>query len=159
MTASSSIGIIRDSIISKIETLLPTKTRIIKPRALQQNNDRLLIDGLGVYVGSSSPSDQSLGLHMTVESSNIEIVLSKIIYSLENSYVNEAYVEDTLQLEKELIIEGLGDLTLASIENSLLSIVYAGDDGGQYIFAEKNNFLALTITFNVVYSKNKTYII
>jgi hypothetical protein len=153
----STLGTIRNAMVTKITTLFPNKKRIPRPRVLDQNIDNFLNDGFGIYIGPSTISDQDLGYHMAVRSSEINIILTEKIYTLDNNYVGEAAAENSLHGNKESLIQSISEMTLEAIEDDFLNILYTSDDGGEFIFAEKNNYLALTITFTVNYSKNKTY--
>jgi len=153
----STLGTIRDAMVTKITTLFPNKKRIPRPRVLDQNIDNFLNDGFGIYIGPSTISDQDLGYHIAVRSSEINVVLTEKIYTLDNNHVGEAAAENSLHGNKESLIQSISEMTLEAIEDDFLNILYTSDDGGEFIFAEKNNYLALTITFTVNYSKNKTY--
>ncbi len=153
----STPGTIRDAIATKISNAYSSKTRIVRPRAIDQNNKQLLDDAYGVYIGSTSESDQNLGMHLSVKSTEIIVVLTKKIYTLENNHEGEASVEDALCDEKEVIIQNVADIKFEGVDASLVDLIYSGDDGGEYIFVEKNNYLALNITFSLLYSKDKTY--
>lgn len=153
----STLGTIRDAMATKISALLTSKKRIPRPRVLDQNIDKILDDAWGIYIGTSTNAEQSLGYHFSVKSTEINVVLTEKINTLDNNFVAEAAVEDSLHGDKESVIQSISEMTLEGVEGDFLNITYSSDDGGEYIYAGKNNYLALTITFIVTYSKDKTY--
>lgn len=148
---------IRDAIVTKITTLYPDKTRLVRPRVIDQNNKQLLDDGYGIYIGPTQLGDVDLGIHLSVKSTDILVILTKKIYTLENDFSGEATAENDLCNEKELVIRDVADIKSEGVDSSLVDLRYIGDDGGEYIFGEKNNYLALTMTFSLLYQKDKTY--
>jgi len=155
----STPGTVRDSMVTKITTLYSSKTRIPKPRALDQNNDNLMKDGYGIYLGPTTTVDDSLGPHFVVKSTEINVVISKKIYSKENDFTGEASVEDTLADERDAIINAVRDIISEGVDSNLVDLVYVGDDGGEFIFGDKNNYLAMTVNFAVQYKQDLTYCI
>lgn len=150
-------GTARDAIINKLTSTFTSKQRITKPRALELNNDNLLKDGVGIYIGSSTVSDTNLGFHISTKSTEIIIILTKRYFPLDNKHEEEAAAEDALSGEKDTVITAVAEVLRDNIGDGILDLQYVGDDGGQFIFGEKTNHLALSITYNLVYNTDKTY--
>ncbi len=151
----STPGTVRNNMITQIEATLTSKTRIPNPREIAQNNDNFLMDGYGIYIGPGSPADSDLGFHFSTKAVDIIVVLTEKIYGLENEPTAAANVEDSLHDDKDSIIDAIANIS--GIDSNMISLEYTGDDGGEFIFADKNNYLALSINFALQYKKDKTY--
>lgn len=151
----TNVTLIHNAIKSQLSALFPTKTVIPNPFELDQNNDNFLKDGYGIFYGPGSLPDFDLGIHIQGYQREFNVVLAKKVYRLESNNDQFETVQLALIEDQNTMVNSFADIR--SIDINVVRLEYVSDSGVEFIFAEKNNYLALTTSFEVTYKEDKTY--
>lgn len=151
----SNVSTIHSAIKSRLSTIFPNKTVIPNPFELDQNNDNLLKDGYGIFYGAASLPEFDLGIHIQGYLREFNIVLAKKVYRLEVDSQPFETVQLALLEDQNTMVNSLANVR--SIDPNVVRLEYVSDSGVEFIFSEKNNYLAITTNFDVSYKELKTY--
>lgn len=151
----SNVSTIHASLVASLASLFPSKTVIPNPFSLEDNNQNLLKDGYGYFYGPAGLPDFDLGIHIQGYSRDFNIVMTKNVYRTDIS--PEPFVTTQLALleDQNTLVNSFADIR--NLDQNVVSIEFVSDSGVEFIFADKNNYLALTTTFAVSYREDKTY--
>lgn len=142
----SNVTPIYNAIISELETLFPTKTRIQNPYSLTDNMSPYLVNGWGVKVGGSSPSELVEYCSRIVDRT-FTFVLTRELIRLDNETpgidtMTLAFIEDINSLEGLM-----ADLTELDIPEQIAAIRPVETSGIQQMNQDKFNFLTVEASF------------
>ena len=146
----SKISDIYDALVSKIETALPTYTRIPNPYDIGENPDVLLDAAYGIAVGAGTNTQRFVGCATTWEREfTIGLITQKV--NLENDTLGKASIEKALlENHKTLLLALEADPSLGAI---CIKSYMISDAGIQYLEGEgdRGKFLALEVSLVVEY--------
>ena len=138
---------IHDEIYTTIVTHFPTKTELLNPYDITDNNDLFLKNGFGVEIGPSNLSDvfsrQIRQFRRDVSISFTKRVLSSDQKTSIRKVAEKSLVSDELTL-------------IAALKNNISSeyVEFVSDEGIEYIFDEKESFIRLRCSFIINYVEN-----
>ncbi len=139
---------IYDQIYSVIETLFDTKRELLNPYETEDNNSLRLKQGYSLEIG---PSADTGNMPSGIDFSRaIGITLTKINIASDKSS------GDRKTKEKELLAEQLS--LIAALKSGLTlvnTVSFLGDDGIEYVFNEREDYLKLRSNFNINYFKEE----
>jgi len=151
----SNVSTIHDSLIASLASLFPSKTVIPNPFNLEDNNQNLLKNGYGYFYGAAGLPEFDLGIHIQGYARDFNIVMTKNVYRTDISPDPFATTQLALLEEQNTLVNSFADIR--NLDQNVVSIEFVSDSGVEFIFADKNNYLALTTTFAVAYREDKTY--
>lgn len=151
----SNVSDIHAALKARMASLFPSKTIIPNPFDVADNSDNLLKDGYGIYYGPAGLADFDLGIHLQSYQREFNIVLAKKVYRLESNTDQFETVQLALIEDQNTIVNSFADIR--SIDINVVRLEYVSDGGIEFVFNEKNNYLALTTSFDVTYKEDKTY--
>lgn len=147
----SQISTVFGAIHTRLETLLPDHTRIGDPYDLEANNELFLRQGYGVSIGPGAFENEGILAEgcKTATSRTFDIHVMRKFYALEN----DGPLKDTtaLQIMEDLAIIVKDFLLEETLNDNATITDYESDSGIFKVIAEKDNFLAATISITVRY--------
>lgn len=152
---SSNVTAIHNSLIASLAALFPDKTIIPNPFDLENNNQNFLKNGYGYFYGPAGLPEFDLGIHFQGYSRDFSIVLSRNVYRTDIS--TDPFATTQLQLieDQNILVNAFADIR--NIDQNVVTLEFVSDSGIEFVFADKNNYLALTTDFAVTYKEDKTY--
>lgn len=143
----SKISTVYDTVRSALATLFPNKTEIPNPYSLADNNDRLLLDGVGLRVGN-----QVIGTLETLKDSIIirdfSVIFTKHVMATADN--PDPIIVETKNILEDSVIARLDllDFDQMGIDLSVEKIDYLGSSGIEFINSGKFNIISLVNTFS-----------
>lgn len=151
----SNITNIFNSLSQTLIDTFPGKTVIPNPFDLGENNQNLLKNGYGFYFGPAGLPDFDLGVHIQGYSREFVVVMTKNVYRTDVSLDPFSQTQLELIEEQNTLVNTFADVR--NLDQNVVSIEFVSDGGVEFIFADKNNYLALATNFAVSYREDKTY--
>lgn len=136
-----------------IETFA-TKTKIPNPFDTASNNDNLLKNGYGIHLSSGSVSDLDYPQFVVYDRSLV-VTLTKEIFRVQSDTDVLFDVQKTLLEEQNTLVTSLAKNR--TFDNDIIRVEFSGDNGIEFIYGDKFNFLKLESTFVLSYREDKTY--
>jgi hypothetical protein len=147
---STKIADIYDSIVTKLETILPSFQRVPNPYALDENTAILLRKAFGLAIGPGTNTERYVGCIATWER-DYTIGLVTQVVNTENDTLGRAMVEkDIIDAHREILLAFETDSTLSG---QCIKAVITDDGGINYIQGAESKYLALEITLRVEYQE------
>lgn len=137
---------IYDRIFVALEAAFPDRKELINPYIITDNNNLYLKSGYGVELGPMAKSEAFNRVQRQFQR-NVSISLTEKIASTD---------KDTLvrrSKEKELISDQLTLIT--TLKNNISSdwVEFVSDEGIEYIFDERDNYIRLRANFIINYNE------
>lgn len=151
----SNVSTIHTSLLASLAGMFPNKTIIPNPFNLEDNNQNLMKDGYGFFYGAAGLPDFDLGIHIQGYSREFNVVITKNVYRTDVSPDPYTTAQLALLEDQNTMVNTFADVR--NLDQNVVSIEFVSDGGVEFIFADKNNYLALTTTFAVSYKEDKTY--
>ena len=142
---------IHDEIYSTISATFPTKTELKNPYDIADNDGHMLKNGYGVVIGAISLSD-AFSRQIRQFRRDVRISLTKrILSSDQKTSIRKA-------AEKSLVSDELTLIT--ALKNNISSefVEFVGDEGIEYIFDEREDYIRLQCNFIINYVENVRYL-
>lgn len=150
----SKVSNIYDLFEAAISTILTGKTEIPNPFDIESNNDNFLKDGYGFIYGAAT-GDSETYPSFEYYTRPIVLVTTKVIYKNRSDVDVYGTVQKQMIEDQNTIITTLAkDRTF---DDDLTSLEFSGDNGVEFIFGDKFNFLKLESTFDLKYREDKYY--
>jgi hypothetical protein len=147
---TTKIADIYDSIVTKLETILPNFQRVPNPYALDENTAILLRKAFGLAIGPGTNTERYVGCIATWER-DYTIGLVTQVVNTENDTLGRAMVEkDIIDAHREILLAFETDSTLSG---QCIKAVITDDGGINYIQGAESKYLALEITLRVEYQE------
>ena len=144
------IADIYDAMVVKIETALPSFTRLPNPYALDENTAVLMRNSYGIAIGSGTNTERYVS-SLTSWQREYTIGLVSQVVSTENDTLGKALVEKNMIDAHRAIFQAFEiDSTLSGICTKALVV---SDSGIEYITGNLSKFLAIEITISVDYQE------
>ena len=145
-------------IYTKIETNLAatfsSKTVIPNPISVSDNNDNILMDGQGFFMGASSESDIDFPTYQVYQR-DIHIILTRHVYRQDNDLSELGTAQKQLFEDQNTLLVALArDSDLCT---SIIRGEFTGDSGIEFVYDGKFGHLKLQTTFVVHYKEDLTY--
>lgn len=152
----SNISTIYDAIVDLLEATFPDHKKMDNPYAPDLNNDRLLTKSFGIYMSGASNSNRVLDCSLSIQR-QVVIHLTRINRGTERDKDIRLSAEKALLEDHFTLLNTFYQATaLDSVNSSVANFSYESDNGVEFVFAEKNNFLLITSTFTLEYLENVT---
>lgn len=135
-------------LIDLIGETFTDKSQLTNPYVLDDNEDIFLKSGYGVAILPTSNLNRATSCLYSI-GRDVEITFTKQIFGTnrdisERQTVEKGLMQDQLDLIKAIDSDGqLNDL--------LANSAFLGDNGIEFIFNDRNNFVALTCNFTLEY--------
>lgn len=146
----SNISSIFDRVYSIITTNFSTKTELKNPYELIDNDDCNLKNGYGVAWGSVEDLEvirkQAINLRR-----NLVITFTKKIYTTEQNTSARKTAEKALMEDELTLINLISDDF--DLKKYAEDVKFVGDDGISFIFDDRQNYLAVSMSFDVDYTE------
>ena len=142
------ISTIHDTIIAKLITVFPAKTRLPNAYSLPDNADQFVKNGYGLKYNGSDRIDFEFCKRR--ESANFSVVLTNQFFHLETKETafddpTKTILEDAETFKAEFYkVQNLGDSNIISVDVTTTS-------GLANLTGDKYNFLTIEINFKVDY--------
>lgn len=134
-----------DAIVTRVQTVLSTHTRITNPYKVDENPKVLLVKGWGLAILEGSAVNQQISCHLDYRRT-FQVVLTRQFYSLESDSSSKVTTEKNLMEDAFLVMEDFGadpDLGTTSVS----TFKFVGDNGIEYIFNETDKFLKISLNY------------
>jgi hypothetical protein len=127
-----------------------TKTKLKNPYDLTDNDDYLLKNGYAIAWGEASDTEQ-LVRNATTFARNIVVRFTKQIFKTEqNTTIKETAEKALFEDELTLISKFADDFDLRKYAQQ---VNFVGDGGIEFVYDDKNNFIYLTVNFEIIYTE------
>lgn len=148
----STISTAYDNLVTLVQATLTNHVRMANPIKPEENDERVLALGWGIAVlPAQFPSLVSCQWE---NDRQIQIIISRKIEAREDDAINRADPQkDLLEDQFSLISVIENDVSLSGVATG---ITPTGDNGIEYAFLEKDNFVMLRTTFALKYFENLT---
>lgn len=138
---------------TRMQAVFPDHRRLSNPYEPAQNNERDLIKGWGMRLEGGSNPQLTQSCLMSV-SRSITVILTRKFYSLELIRGGKEDAELELLEDHFLLLQDVeGDPTLNE-SDAVSQFDYISDGGIEFVFGDKDNFLKIESTFNLIYFEN-----
>lgn len=145
---STKISEIYDSVVSSLNTLYSTKTRIPNPYSLPDNPEQLLKDGYGLKFGGSNL--ESYELCRRKEVASFSVVLTREFFKLDSDV--DSFDDPTKSiLEDAESFKSLFYATNNIGEEEIIDINIESTSGLENVQGDKYNFISIEVTFTIKY--------
>lgn len=135
-------------LIEVVAETFPDKVELTNPYVIDDNEDIFLKSGFGVAILPTVNLNRATSCLYSI-GRDVEIVFTKQIFGTnrdhkERQAIEKGLMQDQLNLIKAIDNDGqLNDL--------LANSAFIGDNGIEFIFNDRNNFVALTCNFTLEY--------
>jgi hypothetical protein len=144
------IADIYNAIVVKIETALPTFTRLPNPYALDENTALLMRNSYGIAIGGGTNTEKYVSC-LTSWRRDYTIGLVSQVVNTENDTLGKAIVEKNMIDNHRAIFQAFEiDSTLSGI---CTKAVVVSDTGIEYIAGNLSKFIAIEINISVDYQE------
>lgn len=144
----SNISTVYDAMITRIAAKLTTHLRLPNPYKPNENSELFLKQGYGVALGPALNTNRLVACKLSIER-QFFVSISRKYFALESSATNKASTEKQLLEDQLLLIQDFeSDPTL---NGSAFKTVYVSDNGIEYVFGEKDQFLIINSVFSIEY--------
>lgn len=140
-----------DAMITKLGTALSGHKRMTNPYIPEQNSELLLKQAYGLSIAEAINSNREIGCDRYFIQRDMIVRISRKFYALENDVTSKATTEKLL-LDDDLVA------VLDAFENDrnlgvdgVVDLQYTADQGLEFVFGDKENFLLLQTTFRMEY--------
>jgi hypothetical protein len=152
----TNISIIYDAIDSFLIANFPDHKKMDNPYSPDLNNDKILNKGFGFYLGAANNSNRVLDCSISIER-QVLIHLTRVNRGTERDVSIRQNAEKELLEDHRLLLNNiLKDNSLSSTESIISRFEYQTDNGIEFVFSERGNFLLLTSIFDLEYIENIT---
>lgn len=143
-----------DAIVLQVQNLLPSHVRLSNPYAINENTESALRQGWGIALLSGTNTERNIGCKLSV-SRQFSVVLTRKMYANELNVEGKASTEKQLFEDQFTLIQAFeSDPTLGLTD--IAALKWESDNGLEFVFGEKDNFLQLNSTFTVEYFEQLT---
>jgi hypothetical protein len=141
-----------DALQNKIKAVLPAHIQIPNPYKPEENNEQQLTKGWGLRIGGGENTQRALNCQMSIRRSFI-LVLTRKVRANEMNIGGKESAHKQIFEDQALVIKALESdpsLGMTSIANA----IFTDDNGLEYVFTDKDNFVKLESTVQVEYFEN-----
>jgi len=142
----SNITTVINTVINKLATLFPDKTRIPNVYSLVDNNKQFLNDSYGLRIGSGDYQEFEFCSFVVVRT--LTVVFTREMYRVDS----EVDLTDTIikeLLENVVSVQSLFySYNELGIEENILKVDLGSVSGIETFYGEKQNFLTMSCDFN-----------
>lgn len=141
-----------DLMILRLQTLFPDHRQIPNPYKLDENSELLLRQGYGLSISVGENTNRQVGCQMSIRRDMI-VSLTRVVranefdVSAKDSAIKQLFEDQYLLIKDVETYPGLNS-------NDIVSAKYTTDNGIQFVFGEKDNYMALETTIAVEYFEN-----
>ena len=147
----SKISTVHAAILSRIATLLPSRTRLINPYRVESNPDGIYQSGYGIAMNAAEATKRSLGGKVWIRR-DFTVVLTSKFHKLDLDATASATAELALFEDQLLLIKDFE--TNTTVNGVAIKVEYQQDTGILFREATKDNFLYVETLFFVEYSED-----
>lgn len=148
----SRISDIYDTIVSRLETLYPSHTKLTNPHKPEENNQKAMIQGYGLRFGVAENTNRCIGGKLSIQR-EVTVIFTRKIYAKEQDLPPKQTTEKTIFEDQYLMIKDAE--TYPDLEDTdIAKFVFTNDSGLEYIFTNKDNFIKLETSFLMEYFEN-----
>lgn len=148
---SSQITIIRDALVTALDTLMPSGSgwsRLPNPYKPEENPEQFLRQGWGLAVGPATNTDRLVNCKYSL-ARTFTVVLSRKYDALENDASAKADTELALLEDLHEVIKKLS--TDVSVNGEDQSATYVTDGGVEYVQQDSDRFLMVRAEISLEY--------
>lgn len=137
---------IYNQIFTAIEAALPDRVELINPYNIIDNNNLYLKSGYGVELGSMAVSEAFARVQRQFQRVVSISLTEKIVSTDKDTSIRRSK-------ENKLVSDQLTLIT--TLKNSISSdyVEFISDEGIEYIFDERDNYIRLRTNFNINYNE------
>lgn len=137
---------IYNQIFTAIEAALPDRVELINPYNIIDNNNLYLKSGYGVELGSMAVSEAFARVQRQFQRVVSISLTEKIVSTDKDTSIRRSK-------ENKLVSDQLTLIT--ALKNSISSdyVEFISDEGIEYIFDERDNYIRLRTNFNINYNE------
>ena len=151
---TSKITDVYNRIIVVLDTLFPSKTRIPYPYSIERNNSRLMIDGYGLLVGSST--FEELEWCGFLNSRSIGVVFTRSLFKVDSSTLETDNLIKAMLEDVYTVQESFYNYNELDIPAKIARVDITDVSEPEEVNAENSSFLSMTANFNFfIYEKFK----
>lgn len=145
----SNISTAFDNFKSMVASLLTSHLAITNPYAVEENTEGALTIGYGVIFGAAENTNRLVGCKMSVRR-DFRLVITRKFYAQELNITGKEDAAKSLFEDQKLVIAYVEkNPTIGS--SAIAKIDYVSDNGIEFVFTEKDNYLKLETVFRVEY--------
>ncbi len=146
----STISTAYDNLVTLMGTTFSTHSRMPNPIKPEENDEQILRLGWGISIlPAAFPSLNSCQWEVNRE---IQLILSRKIEAREDDAVNRADPQKSLLEDQFTLMQAIeNDVNLSG---SVTGITATGDNGIEYAFLEKDNYVMVRTNFALQYFEN-----
>lgn len=144
-----------DAIVSRVQTLLPSHTRLSSAYSIDENTEPALTLGWAIQIQSGENSKRQLQCDLSIRRS-VVIIITRKFYARELDITSKASTEKQLFEDQLLVIKDLEKDPTVNAPSYIAKFEYVGDSGIQTVFSNKDQFLKLETIFTLEYFESLT---
>lgn len=145
----SNISTIFDDFKSSVSALLSGHSQLTNPFDTAQNVESVLTRGYGIRLGPGNNTNRNISCKMSVQR-ELTLIITRKAYAQELNITGKESVEKQILEDQYLVIKAVQQSpTLGS--SAITKIDYSSDNGIEFIFTDRDNFLKIETVFTVEY--------
>lgn len=145
---STKISDIYDTLVDRLEAVLPSHNRLSNPYIPEQNPEPTLKQAWGLQYAAGANTNRQVNCHLSLEDQFV-VVLTRKYYALELDADSKSNTEKDLLEDRFLVIQDF-EKDPSLLENAAKA-VYVSNSGIQFVFNQDKPFYKLEMTFSVEY--------
>jgi len=145
-----------DALVARVAAVLPDHKRIPNPYIIEQNSERILNKGQGVTFGPGENTFRRLTNQLSVARDFSVIITRKSIKKETDSSGRAEDIQLLFEDQKLVIDDVEKNTTLLDSTLSVAKSDYLSDNGLEFIYGEKDNFIKVESVIRVEYIEDLT---
>lgn len=140
-----------DAMILRLESVLPTHSRLRNPYEIEENNTLFLKKGFGLAIGQGNGPNTALSKQIEIERI-FQVVLTRKAYAKESDSTGKASAEKSLLEDLFLVIQEFE--TNTTINSTASMAQYESDGGIEFVETETEGFIVIRADILVKYQES-----
>ena len=145
-----------DALVARLAAVLPAHKRIENPYVIENNSERVLNKGQGVAFGPAENTQRRLTNQLSVARDFLVTITRKTIKKKTDSSGRAEDIQLLFEDQKLVLDDIEKNTTLLDSTLSVAKSDYISDNGLEFIFTEKDNFIKIESVIRVEYIEDLT---
>lgn len=142
-----------DALASRCVAVWPSHMRLPNPYKVEENYEQVLKQGFGIAFGAGENTNRMVSCELSVRREML-VILTRKVNANESNVTARVAVEKQLFEDQKLLIDDLESNPTLNDSVNVTSAIFVGDDGLNFVFGEKDNYIILTTRVSVEYFDN-----
>lgn len=151
----SVITTVTDNLVSRIESVLTTHTRLHNPYALEGNSEQVLKKGYGIQIGAGVNTKREVGCSRYWIQRAVGLIITREALVRELDVASKYDVEQAI-LEDAILLQNSFENYRNLGSSSVVDFGFSDDTGIINVFVERRSFFGIQLNYQLEYFESIT---